>query len=113
MSRVAVLASLLLVPACRIVLDENAATDASTGVDAFVSPACSRGEEPFRPRDGSRRTCSSRARSVPAITARSAAAAGRIDLRVGISSAFLVNFDSALDRHAEAGGPAMPARVIS
>ncbi len=109
MSRVVVLASLLLVSACRIVLEEAGTTDASTNVDAFVSPACAE----------------AKAHSdlnwietnvFPSCTfsachhGQAGSDAGRIDLRVGKSFGFLVNFDSALDASRKLVVPGMPAQ---
>lgn len=95
MSRVVVLASLVLGSGCRIVV-EDAATDAANTVDAFVSATCLEAnahsdlawieKNVFK-------SCTFTA----CHHGQAGQDAGRIDLSVGKSYPFLVDFDSNLD----------------
>lgn len=109
MSRVAVLASLLVGSACRIVLEEDSATDAGSTVDAFVSPACveakSHSDLPWIEANVFKSCTFSACHHGQA-----GADAGRIDLRIGKSFATLVNFDSALDDTRKLVVPGVPTK---
>jgi hypothetical protein len=107
MSRVAVLASLVLVSACRIVLDDGSSTDAGSSADAFVSAACTEAKSHsdlawIEANVFKSCTFSSCHHGQPGQDA------GRIDLRVGQSFAFLVNFPSALDPTRKLVVPSVP-----